>query len=246
MLYIGVDGCKAGWFFTRSNVSKLDFGVCTSFEDIVNMAGTSPDGAQIMVDIPIGLRDDTCEHRICDRDARRVLGKRRNSVFTPPVREILQERTHAEATAKSNELIGKGITLQTFGIMPKILEVDELIVSSANAQYFMREIHPEVCFWGLNNGTAMTHSKKTMDGFCERMELIKTILPEAGEMVEQALDRHRRKDVARDDIADALVALITAMAPADKLQTLPEVPETDSRGIPMEMVYRCADTLKAK
>ena len=239
MRYIGIDGCRRGWFFAHFDGSKLNAGISESLPEIIDAA---KDGATIMVDIPIGLRDDTPLPRSCDTAARKMLGPgRASSVFPAPIRSILREPTYADASAKSRELIGKGISQQSFAIIPKIREADELLATSTRARRSLREIHPEVCFCALNGGSAMSHTKKSKEGFSERMALIKAYLPGATEMAEQVLCDYRRKDVAKDDIADALVALVTAMSPADELRTLPEKPELDSRNIPMEMVYRNVD-----
>jgi len=40
-----------------------------------------------------------------------------------------------------------------------------------------------------------------------------------------------------DDIVDALAAAVTGFLSNGDLSTLPEVPEQDERGRPMEMVY---------
>ncbi len=47
--------------------------------------------------------------------------------------------------------------------------------------------------------------------------------------------KYRRKDVAKDDVLDALVAAITALGP---LNSLPDPPELDDKGLPMQMLYR--------
>lgn len=47
--------------------------------------------------------------------------------------------------------------------------------------------------------------------------------------------------VARDDVVDALVAAVTAAQPDEHLFTIPEDPEIDSKGLPMEMVYALFD-----
>ncbi len=235
MTFVGVDGCKSGWFFVRSDGVNLAAGIVVTLAELVESV---PDGTSIMVDIPIGLRDDTPVPRGCDIAARKLLGpKRASSVFPAPIRAILGEPTHAEASSKSRELTDKGISQQAFAIIPKIREVDELLSSTEHARRVLREIHPEVCFWGLNGGVAMANKKKSEVGFSERMALLEAHLPGAAEIASQVLRNYLRKDVARDDIADALAALVTAMAPMGVKRTVPETPEQDSRGLPMEMVY---------
>jgi predicted RNase H-like nuclease len=52
------------------------------------------------------------------------------------------------------------------------------------------------------------------------------------------MTRWPRRDLARDDIVDAIAALACAIAPAAEVRTLPADPPRDSCGLAMEMVYR--------
>ena len=238
--YFGVDGCRKGWFFVKSEGARLSYGVVARLGDLVN--NTAPHSL-IYVDIPIGLRDESGQPRVCDTAARQLLGaKRRSSVFPAPLRAILNEPTHQAATAKSKKLSGKGLSQQAFAIVPKIREVDELLADDIAARSMVREVHPELCFWGLAGSTAMSHRKKTKDGFEERMNVLSRVMPEAEGIVNLAMNDFLRKDVARDDIVDALVALVTAKVPNSDQRTAPSNPERDSRNLPMEMVYALAES----
>jgi predicted RNase H-like nuclease len=83
----------------------------------------------------------------------------------------------------------------------------------------------------------MYHSKKTERGFQERLLILQPRYPQSTEIVAHALKTHRRHEVARDDILDALAAAVTARVNQGRLRTIPEIPETDSRDLPMEIVY---------
>ncbi|MFW6244766.1 MAG: DUF429 domain-containing protein, partial [Fibrobacterota bacterium] len=61
-------------------------------------------------------------------------------------------------------------------------------------------------------------------------------LPDAQTVVEYSMNRFRRKDVARDDILDALVLAVSALNGPAKLSSLPKRPEYDSSGLRMEIV----------
>ena len=56
------------------------------------------------------------------------------------------------------------------------------------------------------------------------------------EVIYYSLRQYARKDVAEDDILDALVAAVTASRKEEGLLTIPDNPEFDSEGLPMEMV----------
>ena len=244
MAVVGVDGCKAGWFAVRIEGDDYSVGVfSTVAEVLVSLGG---DASLILIDIPIGL-PKSHEERCCDREARTRLGcSRASSVFPAPGREALEEdrREHRhEAVSHANcRETGRGLSIQAFGIVPKIREVDDLIRERGlTAHPAIREIHPEVCFWSLNGGRPMGHKKQCPDGHCERLDVLRRFHPCVDDVRDEALCRFRRKDVARDDILDALAAALTAV-PAEcsgaALPTLPAEPPRDALGLPMEMVYR--------
>ncbi len=231
----GVDGCRAGWFyFALARSGEPDWGIAGTITELVSGAD---DSDRVFVDIPIGLPDGP-EGRHCDREARgRLRAPRASSVFPVPVRKALSAATYEEASRINREASGKGLTRQTFAILPKIGEVDSLLRRSEKARRIVREVHPEICFWALAGGSPMGHSKKKGAGFDERLALLKGFHPSVcGDFV-QIRAEFRCWDLADDDILDAMAAAITASADPGALQTLPKHRTTDSGGLPMEMVY---------
>jgi predicted RNase H-like nuclease len=99
----------------------------------------------------------------------------------------------------------------------------------------VREVDPELCFWGLN-GAPMRYSKKKREGFRERLKILTEHFPEAANLAGKVIRQYRRYEVARDDVRDALVAAYCALRIKD-CKALPEDPEVDPRGLRMEMVY---------
>lgn len=235
MVFYGVDGCRGGWFFARKDGKRSDCGLVRRLDELIGFAS---DRCFLFVDIPIGLRDESGDPRPCDVSARRLLGRERaRSVFPAPARGVLDAKEYSDAVTISKRLTGKGISRQAFAIVPKIREVDELLAINNRARERVRDVHPELCFWALNGARPMRHRKKSAAGFAERMTVLRNVLPEADALCEEALTRYPRKDVAPDDVADALVALATASAPSGLQLTAPSNPERDSRGLPMQMVY---------
>ncbi|MCZ0942045.1 MAG: DUF429 domain-containing protein [Gammaproteobacteria bacterium] len=231
----GVDGCKAGWFYVAFESSgNARWGIVKKIESLVHQAA-EPD--RIFIDVPIGL---PCGHegRVCDREARGKLGfPRRCSVFPAPARAVLEAESYCEAKGVSQEVTGKKVSRQTFAILPKIKEVDCLLRASAKARRIVREVHPEVCFWALAGCKPMGQSKKGKLGLDQRLEVLSQHWGAANETYQEILDAHPRRELARDDILDAAVAAITALADESSLKTLPAEPPQDDRGLPMEMVY---------
>lgn len=235
MTAFGVDGCRSGWFFVGKSKGRTTLGVVAELSELVN---TSPDNPVILIDVPIGLRDSEGSPRDCDRLARRLLGRGRgSSVFPAPLRAVLNADDYESAVRQSRHLSGKGLSKQAYAIVPKIREVDELLSGCEKARGMVREIHPELCFWAYARARPMVNRKKSRAGFEERMGVLETVLPDAGAIAESALSRYKRNEVARDDIADALVALATALSAPRVLRTLPSKPPRDSHGLPMEMVF---------
>jgi predicted RNase H-like nuclease len=119
--------------------------------------------------------------------------------------------------------------------MPKIREVDDLLRERLKLRGRIREIHPEICFWGLTD-RPMRHSKKTREGFEERVGALVAHRPDARDAWESAFVQYGGLEAERDDIVDALAAALCALHAKD-CRTLPQDPEIDPEGLPMEMVY---------
>jgi predicted RNase H-like nuclease len=233
---IGVDGCKKGWFYV--SLDDRDHWKTGVTPNIQHLIDRFQEAHLILVDIPIGLREKGKLERLCDKEARKILGpKRGTSVFPAPCREAVYASSREKAKRINKELTGRSLSEQSLAISPKICEVDCLLTASEAARRLVREVHPEVCFWGLNGGKSMTYSKKTLEGFVERLGVLRKVYGECEECVKEALVKHKRQDVAKDDILDALAAAITARFGFHALKTLPEAPEKDAKDLPMEMVY---------
>ena len=232
----GVDGCPGGWFYVALESSAPPrWDVVKRLVELVRDARESD---RIFVDIPIGLPDESIVTRECDTMARSKLRwPRRSSVFPTPARAALGAGDdYEEAKRRNLNAIGKKISKQTFNIVPKIQEVDSLLGNDEKARCVVREVHPEICFWAFA-GRPMKHGKKKKEGYAERLAVLESVRPSARQEIEEILKEFRRKVVSRDDAVDAMAAAITAATETRNLQTLPPCPPTDSKGLPMEMVY---------
>ncbi len=233
MNYIGIDGCKKGWFyFGLDDFNNYSFGVSPVFSECQNIINNAE---IVLVDIPIGLREIDTKERLCDLEARKVLGNRRSSVFPPPSRLALKHQDFNLASDVNFKFTGKRLSKQSFAIMKKINQVDEFVRLTVR-QGKIREIHPEVCFWALNGKKPMIFNKKKPEGIRERTLLLKQFYCNTERLIDESKTKFLRKDVALDDIIDALVGAIMAKN-KNNLRTLPAKPETDIKGLSMEMVY---------
>lgn len=228
-----MDGCRKGWFAVAlSSGSNWSIEVYKTIDELWN-AMNSP--SVMLIDIPIGLPDSN--RRICDGQARKLLGRRGSSVFAVPCRQALKAKSYRQACRINKRVMGFKISIQTWNIAAKIKEVDTWLQNTQSAQRRVRESHPELCFWALAGRHVMAHSKKTAQGFAERYSILKKIYPQSVSIVKQALNQFRRKDLGRDDILDALVLAISARFSAGKPKTVPLKPMVDKKGLAMEIVY---------
>lgn len=140
---------------------------------------------------------------------------------------------YEDASVLSQKVDRRGLTRQTFQILRKIAEVDDIMVPERQKRVF--EVHPELCFMSLA-GRPMRHAKKRRAGLEERRELLASLVGRGP--LDRALGALTRSEAAHDDVLDAIVAAWTARCHAlGRSVSLPVVPESDARGLRMEMVY---------
>lgn len=231
--FYGIDGCHAGWFYAGINSNgEYSFGVLESFSDVDLFASHA---TLILVDTPIGLVSAGNAERLCDRAARKLIKPRGSSVFPAPARAALQEQSYLSGSEANFHAVGRKLSMQSWTIAPKIREVDDYI-RSQSIQGKVREMHPEVAFWALNEHKPLQFGKKKPEGASERLGILMKFLPNAADGYAKARQTYKRKDVAADDILDAMVGAVTASF-FPRIATLPESPSMDEEGLAMEMVY---------
>lgn len=231
----GVDGCRAGWVvalaqYDSATLTVRDIQLCHRFGDVLDLQ-PAPD--IIAVDIPIGLLDEPQPGgRDCERQARRLLGRRASCIFSPPCRRILHA-THYD------QVRDHGMSRQAFGILPKIREVDRLMTPAQ--QEIVYEAHPELAFLSLT-GSVIQLNKKTVAGHTARLQaLSKTPFASSRHIrsvVKRARKTFKRSEAAPDDLLDACVLLWTAHRIVhDQACRLPIHTARDARGLQMAIWY---------
>ncbi len=230
----GVDGCRAGWVVVlrATDTGEVRARVVATFGELLRMPERP--GA-IAIDVPIGLpAAAVAGGREADRLARGMVGPRASSVFSPPSRRALaafrRGGAYAEVSAaNAGEDGGPRLTLQCFGILPKIDEVDAGMTTAR--QRAVREAHPELCFAEAAGGGPMRHPKKTAAGRRERLAVLRAL-----EFPPIQIDAPRAH-VQPDDVLDAAITCWTAMRMArGEAIALPARPVRDPRGLRMEIV----------
>lgn len=264
----GVDGCPAGWFYIALDATgEWCYGVAKSLREIVDKADCRD---RVFVDIPIGLPDKRKpKPRKCDLEARRLLNhdlsgellpnseRRGTSVFPAPTRKTLYAKNYQDACCINERITGKKISRQTFAIRNKIRDADELLLSdteaSDKARRIVREVHPELCFWALNDHRPMQRSKSKKEEKWEanqdRLKVLEICRLKPRAMAEEICKRYFRSKkffksevISRDDIADAMVASVTARA--NQLNYLPAEPQCDSEKLSMQMIWAVREAIR--
>ena len=121
----GIDGCKGGWFciFEELPSRQLASKIFPPIDELVTHVQSLD---VVAIDVPIGLTDRG--PRACDVAARKMLGGLRGtSVFPAPIRPALGAATYEDACSRSFEAQGTKLPKQSWGIYPKIRELDELL-----------------------------------------------------------------------------------------------------------------------
>ena len=243
-MYIGVDGCSAGWIAVQYEEDSYEDS--SLYKDIDELWAAHHDTAErILIDVPIGLRENSNTKRPCDDAARKKLSpKRHSSVFSVPVRAAVHEESYEDAKATQEKHTDGSLGVQSWGIADKIAELDSFLrETEPDAVGTIREAHPEVCFWALNGESATEYSKtgQPAAAFWERIGILEAIDDTIVDDVRDAATDLDAK-VGNDDVIDAFALALTASPKTGSLRTLPDKWPDDDTGdptgeLPMEMVY---------
>jgi predicted RNase H-like nuclease len=230
----GADGCKAGWVVAlRDSASRtIEVRVASRISEVLEW---DPAPRILGVDIPIGLLDRAVRGgRKCDEEARRLLGRiRGTSVSSPPARKALGARTFEEANRRNRSTSpgAPGISIQGFGILPKIREVDQSITPALQRRIV--EVHPELSFCEMNGCRALVEPKKSAAGRKRRIRLLERAW---GRNLSDLIDS-RPKGVGSDDLIDAMAVSWTAERILRNQEIrIPAQRPRDSHGLRMEIV----------
>ncbi len=220
---MGVDAYKGGWVAVALEARSVErANVYTAFQDLLD---DHTDATIVAVDIPIGLPKSS--RREADTLARGFVGPRRSSVFPTPPRAVLEADSYLDALEVCRSLKIAAISRQSFGLAPKIREVDE-IARNDNRIY---EVHPEVSFAEMA-GRHLEHSKKSWNGASLRKQLL------AQQGIDIPDDLGDAGAAPIDDVLDAAAAAWSA----DRIArgngaSLPDPPEEADDGRPAAIWY---------
>jgi predicted RNase H-like nuclease len=229
-----VDGCPGGWVAAVIDESRavVCLRVLKTFAEVVIITQSAE---LVLVDIPIGLPSKECARgRLCDVLVRKDLGPRAASVFPVPAREAVWAEDYEEACGRNLEILGRKLSKQSWGICPKIREVDAVFRIAPQLQLRMRETHPELCFRWLNGGRALANPKRSPAGRLVRRELLLSRTTNLAGALEQARRRYPARLLGMEDMLDAVAAAV--LAQQRETASVPLAREYDACGLAMEIV----------
>jgi len=238
-MFFGVDGCPDGWIAVWYD--EQTYAGSALYGDIASLWDDFGAGVEtVLTDVPIGLRTDSNDKRPCDAAARPALSPNRHaSVFPVPIRAAVHADSYQAAKERQEARTDGSLGVQSWHIADNVAELDTFLrEAEPGAVGTVRESHPEVCFWALNDESAAAYSKtgQPAAAFWERIDVLEAVDEEIVSHVRAAADS-LDADVGNDDLVDAFVLALTASPNTGDLRTLPADPPTDEAGLPMEMVY---------
>lgn len=239
MTVVGIDGCPAGWIAIICKDDEWSFGVFSSIDELVS---EFPQADYYLIDMPMGLGDKHITRNL-DNSMRNLLKPRHSTVFQAPAREVLKAESYEEANSINRSILGKGLSIQTWNIVPKIKELDYFLRNKNAKELKNRffESSPELCFAGFNGGKPILTRKSTSQGANQRRSIIFRITGNSYSinLINDILNSYKRYQVRLDDILDAYILCITGCYGALKgfSEILNDNYSEDSYGIPLRTFY---------
>ena len=244
---VGVDGCPGGWIAVwRQGGGEPSVRVFPAFAELIDAVS---EDAIVAVDMPIGLPEFSSRGgRGPEALVRPLLGPRQSSVFSIPSRAAVYAETapfttveewyaahrRASGIAMRTSDPPRGVSIQAFGIFPKIREIDTLLRERSVLRERIIESHPEVAFMLGNGGQPMLRPKKVKgmvnpDGMQER----KALLCRHG-YDRTFLDQRPPIGAKPDDFLDAACMMLVAdRIGRGQAVSFPDPPGRDAHGIPV-------------
>jgi len=233
----GADGYRDGWVVVLHQPATGTTR-CRTVDSVDGLFGMSESPAVLGVDMVIGLPDRAEPGgRACDRAARQLLGHPRgSSVFSPPAHAVLGADTYDEAQRR-NRATGPdapGLTKQTFYLMPKMRALADRMTPARQER--VREVHPELAFYAMNDDVPLEASKHAEAGRAARMDLLAAHgFPD----IEDTVARFSDGDLGADDVLDAHAVCWTARriheSTAERCPPQNEAAPRNDRGLRMEI-----------
>jgi predicted RNase H-like nuclease len=222
---VGADAYVRGWVAVSIEDGRA--GRVWSGDSLDSVLAEEPSSTVVGVDLPLGGLN--AGWRSADLAAKRLLGSQHSKVFMVPPRPVWTLPTHAEANVLCHQLAGKGLSVQAYRLLPKMLEAERYRDSGPHD---LREIHPELVFRALE-GKLLAYGKKTWNGQMAR----RSLLARTGVVLSDALAD--AADVPANDVLDAAAVAWGAyrIARGDRRYVPDPADQYDDRGRPIVIWY---------
>ena len=224
LLVAGVTPCSGGWLLAGAKHHSATFmpEPPRVFETFLEVLGERPGYATMVVNAPIGYRDEVGDPpRTCDLEARKLLGRRGSTITSAPTRASLRE---------GDDFTTSGLDATT---LVRLRHYRELYLEmSPFRQRVLYEGHPELSFYQLNDDVPLRFSKRREEGREERRALLEKRI----QNVQLILDA--QIGVPEKHLYDAVALMWTARRVNGKAaKRIPSDAEWDSEGLRTEYVY---------
>jgi predicted RNase H-like nuclease len=209
---LGVDWARGCWVVVVHDGDDVTITTEPAIFNVWREHGREAD--TVLVDIPIGLPETA--PRECDRAAASRLGERHGSVFDVPCRAAVE----ADGYEAARDADGGSLGSQSWGLVPRIREVDCFLDAHPEAETCVYESHPEVCYAALAARTDADApgSKQDADGIDARLSILEAADGAFGGRIRAFVEtrradpqwHHRIQSGRLDDVLDAAVLALTA------------------------------------
>jgi predicted RNase H-like nuclease len=193
------------------------------YDTFLDVLSERPSFVAIVANVPVGYCDKPEDGpRVCDHEARALLGRRGTSVHNAPSRAVLNGDIPVEEGM---------LDAVTATLIPRYIEVAKEM--SPYRQRIVYEGHPELSFYQLHKDTPLTKSKRILAGREERREVL----------IDRIRGSERYLDpgelgVPEKHLLDVFALLWTARRVyGHAAKRMPKEPVWDSEGLRMEFVY---------
>ncbi len=222
-LVAGVTPSAGQWLVASAKVSGATFApeeprLIRTFSLVLD---ERPSFDAIVINAPVGYPSGVdLGFRICDREAKELLGPRGNVITAVPGRRVFNRA----------DMSVEGLDAITQVLMPRYRDVANEMSPFRQRQVY--EGHPELSFFQLNGGVPMKLQRFRQAGQEERRKLLVAKLNGIERVLNYEIDR-----VRPHQLIDAAVLVWSARrAYTHTARRLPFEPEWDSEGLRMEYV----------
>ena len=220
----GATPVNNGWLVASAKLHGATFApeevrVLDTFREVLDIRPTL---SALVVNAPIGLVDSLSEEqRICDREARSLLGTGATMLREAPSRDRLHA---AKARVESSSLADHELLLSRY------LELSGEM--SPYRQRVVYEGHPELSYFQLNGDESLVTSPDSEEGLEERRNILVRKIPGVGRLFESG-----QVDAPLREVYAVAALLWTARRVfGHSARRLPEDAVWDSEGLRMELV----------